>query len=120
MRLLTLYFILLLCIQCKKEAKLYFPSNEIILGNVKLNSYKKISIPIQNKGKLPLVIKNVSSSCKCLITNFPSKGILKGETEYINLVYNANEAGYHTESIAIITNESDIFRIIHINVNVLQ
>lgn len=75
MKKLALIFIAsLLILGCtNNEPKLYFPSSEILLGDVKLYEDKSIKFEFTNKGNKPLIIENVNSSCKCLVSEFPKK-----------------------------------------------
>ncbi len=117
MKKLALILLILGC--TSNEPKLYFPSSEILLGDVKLYEDKSIKFEFTNKGNKPLIIENVNSSCKCLVSEFPKNGIEKNEKGIIKLLYKSDELGGHRESIVIISNDPKKFKIIRISTNVI-
>ena len=112
--------LILTLISCDNSPKLSIDTKNIILGNIKLGEDKKILINITNKGGLPLKIDNVSSSCKCLIIDFPQSPIGIDETKSISLLYKADELGSHRESISIVSNDPDRHKVISIDAYVVK
>lgn len=120
---MKIYFLLFVCIlflSCGKEPHLYFPSSEILLGEVILGNNKEVKIPIVNKGKKDLIIKNVNSSCKCINIKFPKKEIVSGQEDYITMTFKSDEIGHHSEKIVIISNDPEVYKLIKIKVNVIK
>lgn len=113
-----LFFII--CLSCANEPQLYFPSSQILIEDVKIGSDKMITIPIINKGKKDLIIKNVNSSCKCIDIEFPDRKIKFNSEGYITMVFKADRLGVHKESIVIISNDPKVYKLIEINVNVVE
>lgn len=105
---------------CGKEPELFFPTSEILLGEVMLGTDKEIIIPIVNNGEKDLIIKNVNSSCKCINIRFPKKEIVKGEEGFVKMTFKGDKLGYHTENIVIISNDPDVYKLIKIKVNVVK
>lgn len=120
MKKIFMFFLLLLCFGCGNEPKLYFPSSEILMGSVKLGSEKAISIPIINKGKKELIIKNVNSSCKCIDIKFPKNEISSGQEDYLTMTFKADKLGHHSETIIIESNDPSKSKLINIQVNVIN
>lgn len=102
------------------EPNLYFPSSEILLGDVKVGSDKMIVFQIENRGNQSLFIKNVNSSCKCIDIKFSKKKIIKNQKANISMIYKADEIGLHEESIVIISNDPNKFNLQKIKVNVVE
>lgn len=119
MRKIISFVVIIFLIGCyKKEPVLYFPSSEIILGKVDFGTDKKVSFEIENTGDKPLKIESVSPSCKCIDIVFPKEEIYNGSKKNISLTFKADELGFHTESIVIISNTPERFKLIHITANV--
>ena len=87
MKKLLIFSVLCSLSYCNQiEPKLYFPSSEILLEDVKLDHDQEVTFEFINKGMNPLIIENVHSSCKCLISNFPRKKIYHNERGAIKLL----------------------------------
>ena len=57
-----------------------------IISNKKDNGIR--SFEFTNTGDAPLIITNVLSTCKCIVSNKPSESILPGKTGKIDIRYN--------------------------------
>lgn len=76
------------------------------LGQVNINSIHKVTFTVTNKGKSPLYIRKIFSSCGCTTTDFDySKPIKKGKKATITVTYNTNyDIGKVEKQISLITN----------------
>ena len=57
-----------------------------IISKKKDNGFR--SFEFTNTGDAPLIITNVLSTCKCIVSNKPSESILPGKTGKIDIRYN--------------------------------
>lgn len=120
-RTIIFFLYLIFFVGCKeKKPELYFPSSEILLGDLKFGSDEKITFQVENTGGGLLKIQNVNSSCKCIAINFSKKDIGTNEKATISMVYKADEIGQHAENIVIISNDPKTYKIIEIKANVVK
>jgi hypothetical protein len=76
------------------------------LGQVNIQTSHTVTFTITNKGKSPLYIRKIFSSCGCTTTDFDySKPIKKGKKVDIVVTYNTNyDIGQVEKQISLITN----------------
>ncbi len=76
------------------------------LGQVDIKSTHNVTFTVTNRGKTPLYIRKISSSCGCTTTDFDySKPIKKGKKVNIVVTYNTNyDIGKVEKQISLITN----------------
>ena len=80
-------------IQAQSGAKIEFKAtdNTIDYGNVSKEIDNGIRIfEFTNTGDVPLIIKNVQSTCGCTVPSKPKDPILPGQTGKIEVKYNMN------------------------------
>lgn len=91
-----LLFILVLIVSgfttyAQTGAKIEFKEETINYGNVfKGEDSGKRVFEFKNTGDMPLIIKDVKSSCGCTVPTKPSEPILPGKTGIIEVQYNMN------------------------------
>jgi hypothetical protein len=91
-------------------AKIVFKDkdNTIDYGTVSKDSDDGIrKFEFTNTGDLPLVIKNVQSTCGCTVPSKPSGEILPGKSDFIIVKYNMNP-GPIRKTITVETNAVNI------------
>ena len=72
-------------------AKIEFKEETINYGNVfKGEDSGKRVFEFKNTGDMPLIIKDVKSSCGCTVPTKPNEPILPGKTGVIEVQYNMN------------------------------
>lgn len=71
-----------------------------------------------NKGKMPLVISNVSSSCGCTVPQWPKEPIGPGKSGTIQVKYDMNRIGAISKSITVISNAANTPVVLQIKGNV--
>lgn len=78
----------------------------IDIGQVNIKSAHKVTFTITNKGKSPLYIRKIFSSCGCTTTDFDySKPIKKGKKVDVVVTYSTNyDIGKVEKQISLITN----------------
>lgn len=57
-----------------------------------------------NKGKEPLILTNVRSSCGCTVPQWPKQPILPGESEKIKVKYDTKRVGVINKSVTVYSN----------------
>jgi hypothetical protein len=116
----TFFFliILFLIVSCaKNDAKKYVSTksnefNTTIEFEKKIYSFGKIPsmdtvgtiFRFKNKGKKPLVIQHVSSSCGCTIPKWPMNQIEPNGCAIIKVIYDAKEHGHFNKTISVFYN----------------
>ena len=73
-----------------------------------------------NTGKEPLVLKNVSPSCGCTVSEFPKDPIAPGAKGTIKLKYNTQLIGAFSKSATVYSNAATNPVTLHINGTVVQ
>ncbi len=58
----------------------------------------------KNTGKVPLILKNVRSSCGCTVPQWPRDPVGKGEKGVIKVIYNTRITGNFSKSISVYSN----------------
>jgi uncharacterized protein (DUF58 family) len=71
-----------------------------------------------NKGKEPLVLSNVSSSCGCTVPVWPREPIAPGKSASIKVKYDTNRVGTFTKSITVNSNAANTPVVLQIKGNV--
>lgn len=76
------------------------------LGQINIQSTHTVTFTITNKGKSPLYVRKIFSTCGCTTTDFDySKPIKKGKKATITVTYNTNyDIGVVEKQISLITN----------------
>ena len=74
-----------------------------------IHSQKPVACNFQfvNKGKLPLVISNVSSTCSCAVPAWTQKPVKKGRHGLIRISYNPISPGRFRKMIKVYSNANN-------------
>ena len=80
---------------------------EVDLGKIAQNNPAEVVFTVTNSGDVPLVIKDVKSSCGCTVPKFTKEPVLPGKSTTITAVYNAHNAGSFSKSVIVIMNTSE-------------
>jgi hypothetical protein len=73
-------------------------------GVVKYEGDGSYEFKFTNKGKEPLVLTEVRSSCGCTVPEWPREPIAKGKSASIKVKYNTRIVGSFTKSITVFSN----------------
>ncbi len=106
----TMIFSLISCNSNNSQngGKLTFISEKIHdFGKIEYAQDGTHNFIFQNTGKKPLVITNVKSTCGCTVPSYPSRPILKGETDTIKVKYDTRRRGRFTKTIKIYSTSTD-------------
>lgn len=69
---------------------------------------------MKNGGRLPLVIKDVRTSCGCTTVTYPQRAVEAGDTFTVSAVYDAKQMGHFQKQIGIWSNASTEPRVLTI------
>ncbi len=76
-------------------------------GKIEKNSPGTCQFTFKNKGKEPLMLENVRSSCGCTIPKWPKEPISPKKAGSIDVKYNTNKVGAFTKTITVLSNASN-------------
>lgn len=76
-------------------------------GTITQGSDGNCEFKFTNKGKAPLVLKNVQTSCGCTVPEWPKEPIPSRKTGVIKVKYDTNRLGTFTKTITVISNATN-------------
>jgi hypothetical protein len=102
--LLVVFSCLVICIHA--QPVISFEKTELDIGVVSENDdIMIVSIPVKNKGDQDLIIKDVSTSCGCMLVEYSSKPIPKDSSIILKVKINPNNRpGYFSKTVSITSN----------------
>lgn len=80
------------------------PSSTINCGQVMYKHPVKAEFKMENTGKLPLLIRNIRTSCGCTSVTYPTDAIEPGGTFTVSAVYDAKQMGHFQKEIGVYSN----------------
>jgi len=87
-------------------------------GTIVQNADGNCEFQFTNKGKEPLVLSNVSSSCGCTVPTWPREPIAPGKSASIKVKYDTNRVGLINKSITVSSNAANNPVVLQIKGNV--
>ncbi|HET8753440.1 MAG TPA: DUF1573 domain-containing protein [Salinimicrobium sp.] len=91
-------------LQAQETAKMEFKTEVIEYGKIAKGSDGVRTFVFINTGNIPLVIKDVSSSCGCTVPSKPEAPVQPGETGEIKVKYDTNIVGPIRKTITVYSN----------------
>ncbi len=88
----------------EKQAEMMFENTEFSFGNIEFDSDGTHEFVFKNTGKVPLIIKNVSSSCGCTTPEWSKKPIKRRKKGKITVKYDTKRVGSFIKSITVYSN----------------
>jgi hypothetical protein len=88
-------------------------------GTITQGSDGNCEFKFTNKGKAPLVLKNVQTSCGCTVPEWPKEPIPSGNTGVIKVKYDTNRLGTFTKTITVMSNATNSAVTITIKGNII-
>ena len=82
----------------------HFDEEVIDYGTIAQNDNGIRTFKFTNRGRAPIVISNVKTTCGCTVPTYPKQAILPGETATIDIKYATNRVGSFSKTITIISN----------------
>ena len=80
---------------------LKFKTLEIIRNEIPYDSPEQFVFEFKNKGKKPLTIQNVSTSCGCTAAEKPTEPIKPGKKSKLVVTYDTKRVGEFTKTITV-------------------
>lgn len=100
-------FVALVCGASAFAQRISFKKSTINVGTTLWRKPLTATFNFTNKGKLPLVIKNVDAGCGCMEPKWTQGNIGRGEDGEITITYDAAMLGTFDKIIDVYTNVSD-------------
>lgn len=97
----------------------HFEEEVIDYGNISQNANGVRTFTFTNRGRAPIVISNVKTTCGCTVPTYPKQAILPGETAAIDIKYATNRVGKFSKTITIMSNADQPQKKLRIKGNVI-
>ncbi|WP_052461005.1 DUF1573 domain-containing protein [Psychroserpens mesophilus] len=97
----------------------HFDEEVIDYGTIAQNDNGIRTFKFTNRGRAPIVISNVKTTCGCTVPTYPKQAILPGETATIDIKYATNRVGSFSKTITIISNADERQKKLRIKGNVI-
>jgi hypothetical protein len=102
-------------------AEILFNEYEHDFGKIIEGEKVAFTFAFENKGKGPLIISSVNSSCGCTITKYETKPIPVGNTGNLEVVFDSSgKNGRQTKTITVNSNASKPTVLLRITGNVIS
>lgn len=102
----TIFFLSLVAPLFIHAQNITTPSDTINCGQVEYRHPVKTEFKMKNDGRLPLVIKDVRTSCGCTTVTYPKNAVEPGDTFTVSALYDAKQMGHFQKQIGIYSNAS--------------
>lgn len=89
-------------------------------GTIKKGADGSCNFTFINKGKEPLILSDVRSSCGCTVPTWPKEPVMPGQSGVIKVVYDTKRIGAISKSITVISNAVNGSMILSIKGNVTE
>ncbi|WP_323786829.1 DUF1573 domain-containing protein [Psychroserpens sp.] len=97
----------------------HFEEEVIDYGNIAQNDNGVRTFKFTNRGRAPIVISKVKTTCGCTVPTYPKQAILPGESGTIDIKYATNRVGTFSKSITVISNADNAQKKLRIKGNVI-
>jgi len=97
----------------------HFEEEVIDYGKITQNDNGIRTFKFTNRGRAPIVISKVKTTCGCTVPTYPKQAILPGETGTIDIKYATNRVGTFSKSITVISNADNGQKKLRIKGNVI-
>lgn len=88
----------------EKCTTLQFERDTLGLGRVKLGEKVEVTFKYINTGELPLMIKNVQTSCGCAEAKWDKEPLASQKTGEIKVTFKAEREGHFLKSVFVVCN----------------
>lgn len=92
----------------QKQPRMVFLKSTYDFGKVKQGEKPKCVFTFVNKGKSPLIISNVKTSCGCTVPFWPKKPVLPADSSTIEVTFSAEQPGTFEKFIDIYSNAREV------------
>lgn len=97
----------------------HFEEEIIDYGTIQQNDNGIRTFTFTNRGRAPIVISKVKTTCGCTVPTYPKQAILPGETGSIEIKYATNRVGKFSKTITVFSNADTKEKKLKIKGNVL-
>ena len=106
--------------QEKDDSGIFHFEEEVIdYGNIAQNDDGVRTFKFTNRGRAPIVISKVKTTCGCTVPTYPKEAILPGETASIDIKYATNRVGTFSKTITVMSNADEPQKKLRIKGNVI-
>jgi len=102
-----------------KVGVFHFDEEVIDYGYIAQNDNGVRTFKFTNRGRAPIVISKVKTTCGCTVPTYPKQAILPGESGTIDIKYATNRVGAFSKSITVISNADTSQKKLRIKGNVI-
>nr|WP_321235997.1 DUF1573 domain-containing protein [uncultured Psychroserpens sp.] len=99
---------------------LVFETETIDYGTIQQNDNGIRTFKFKNRGRAPIVISRVKTTCGCTVPTYPKQAILPGESASIDIKYATNRLGKFSKSITVFSNADQGQKRLQIKGNVVK
>jgi hypothetical protein len=89
-------------------------------GTIKKGSDGSCNFTFKNKGKEPLILSDVRSSCGCTVPTWPKEPVMPGQSGVIKVVYDTKKVGGISKTITVISNATNSTVVLSIKGSVIE
>ena len=122
MKMLFYFLLLFTMIECNQDKKssnankaiLKLIEKEFDFGEISRTDTINHRFEFSNTGEIPLIIKNVSTSCGCTVPRWHKESILSTKKGFIEIEYVPNSIGQINKSIVVETNTDSSFTVVYL------
>ncbi|WP_301421605.1 DUF1573 domain-containing protein [Bacteroides caecimuris] len=87
-----------------EKTQIGIDNTSVWLGNFNWKEEQKVTFKLENKGDIPLLIENVTTSCGCTSVDYDKKPMRKNEIMFLNVKYKAEHPEYLDKTIIVYCN----------------
>lgn len=102
------------------EGVFEFETEVIDYGTIAYDSDGTRTFTFTNRGRSPIIIADIKSSCGCTVPKYSKKPILPGETSTIEVKYSTKRIGAFSKTITINSNAFEKRKVLKIKGNVVK
>lgn len=88
----------------KKEAKIEFKETNHDFGEIEFGGEAIFDFKFINKGKSPLIIANVRSTCGCTVPEWTREPVNASNTGSIRVIYDTHRVGAFSKTLIVYSN----------------
>lgn len=97
-----------------------FETEVIDYGTIDYDSDGSRTFTFTNRGRSPIIIADIKSSCGCTVPKYSKKPVMPGETSTIEVKYSTKRVGAFSKTITINSNAFESRKALKIKGNVVK
>lgn len=90
-----------------QTASIEWEKTSVDMGDIPIKKPVKVEFVFKNPGMVPIIIRDVKSSCGCTVPEYPKQPVLSGQEGKIYVTYDAELSGYFSKTVTIYTNTEE-------------